>query len=71
MIDNITGPDPRESDPTRFDATLTMTITIKYDITTSNVTADNDHVHYLDLLLKPLENLGATVDVQTSHIEAK
>lgn len=71
MIDNITGPDPRESDPTRYDATLTITVRITVPMVTSNATADEDEEAMLDRILNPIEQQGATVDIIRTNIEAQ
>lgn len=71
MIDNITGPDPRESDQTRYDATLTITVRITMPMVTSNATAEEDEEAMLDRILNPIEQQGATVDIIRTNIEAK
>lgn len=71
MIDNITGPDPRESSTTRYDATLTLTVRITVPMVTSNATAEEDEEALLDRILNPIEQQGATVDIIRTNIEAK
>lgn len=69
MIDNLTGPDPRESDQTRYDATLTMTIRITVPMVTSNATAEEDEEAMLDRILNPIEQQGAQTHIIRTNIE--
>lgn len=71
MIDNITGPDPRESDPARYDATLTLTVRITVPMVTSNATAEEDEEALLDRILNPIEQQGAQTHIIRTNIEAK
>ena len=42
MSDNITGPDPREDDPTLYSMEITFTVEFKRTVTTSNRDAQAD-----------------------------
>ena len=70
-VERTAGPDPRESDPTLYDATLTLTIKITKTVITSNKTADRDIEGQSENLIEALEAEGWTTRVTSSNIEAR
>ena len=70
-LERTAGPDPRESDPTLYDATLTLTIKITKTVITSNKTADRDIEGQSENLIEALEAEGWTTHVTSSNIEAR
>ena len=65
-IDNITGPDPREDDPTLREGTLHIMLTASTFILTSNRDSAAYAYRRIEELINALENEGFNVNV-TQH----
>ncbi len=68
---SYTGPDPRQESTERYDATLTMTITVSLDLTTSAVQSEDDELDRIAQVCDALEALGYNVNLTKSNLEAK
>ena len=70
MIDNTTGPDPRESSTEDRDFTVTITVTLTKTITSSNVNIDED-LERMEARIQGLLGTQAGYKVEITQAEAE
>lgn len=67
-MDNVTGPNPVESDDQLQEATIRLTVKLRRTIITSRAKADEDAEAIRDDVWNALELLGLDVDIEEDSI---
>ena len=70
MIDNITGPDPREASTDDRDFTVTISVTLNKTITSSNAKVDDD-IERMEARIHGLLGTQAGYAVEITQAEAE
>lgn len=68
-MDNVTGPNPVESDEQLQEATIRLTVKLRRTLITSWAKADGDAQEIRDEVSNALELLGLTVDIEADDLE--
>ena len=63
-MDNVTGPNPVESDDQLQEATIRLTVKLRRTLITSRAKADEDAEAIRDDVSNALEAIGLTVDIE-------